>query len=94
MFEIFDWIPWTAPIAFVFIGLAVMITGLTIWGHYRPPVRRKGFLGLVTDRSERVYISIVSFALVMVISFSIVDSNTMIWAIGALAMSVGILKWG
>ena len=51
MFEIFDWIPWTAPIAFVFIGLAVMITGLTIWGHYRPPVRRKGFLGLVTDRS-------------------------------------------
>jgi predicted small integral membrane protein len=71
-----------------------MITGLTIWGHYRPPVRRKGFLGLVTDRSERVYISIVSFALVMVISFAIVDSNTMMWAIGALAMSVGILKWG
>jgi predicted small integral membrane protein len=71
-----------------------MITGLTIWGHYRPPVRRKGFLGLVTDRSERVYIAIVSFALVMVISFSIVDSNTTIWAISALAMSVGILKWG
>jgi|TARA_B110000483_G_scaffold76498_1_gene95192 predicted small integral membrane protein len=94
MFEIFDWIPWTAPIAFVFIGLAAMITGLTIWGHYRPPVRRKGFLGLVTDRSERVYIAIVSFALVMVISFAIVDSNTTIWAISALAMSAGILKWG
>jgi hypothetical protein len=49
---------------------------------------------LVTDRSERVYIAIVSFALVMVISFAIVDSNTMIWAISALAISVGILKWG
>ncbi len=81
MLEIFDWIPWTAPIAYIFIGLAVMITGLTIWGHYRPPVRRKGFLWLVTDRSERVYISIVSYALVMVVSFSSVGSNTMIWAL-------------
>ena len=71
-----------------------MITGLTIWGHYRPPVRRKGFLGVVTDRSERVYIAIVSFALVMVISFAIVDSNTTAWAISALVMSAGILKWG
>lgn len=94
MLELFDWIPWTAPIAYVFIGVAVMITGLSIWGHYRPPVRRKGFLGIVTDRSERVYIAIVSFALVMVISFAIVDSDTAIWAISALVMAVVILIWG
>ena len=94
MFELFSWIPWTAPVAYVFIGVAVMITGLTIWGHYRPPVRRKGFLGIVTDRSERVYIAIVSFALVMVISFAVVDSDTMIWAISALVMAVVILIGG
>jgi predicted small integral membrane protein len=90
----FDWIPWTAPVAYVFIGVAVMITGLTIWGHFRPPVRRKGFLGIVTDRSERVYIAIITFALIMVISFAIVDSNTAIWALGALAVAVVILIWG
>ena len=90
----FDWIPWTAPVAYVFIGVAVMITGLTIWGHFRPPVRRKGFLGIVTDRSERVYIAIITFALIMVISFAIVDSNTMVWALGALAVAVVILIWG
>ncbi|MEY3972163.1 MAG: hypothetical protein RLY84_556 [Actinomycetota bacterium] len=90
----FDWIPWTAPVAYVFVGVAVMITGLTIWGHFRPPVRRKGFLGIVTDRSERVYIAIITFALIMVISFAIVDSNTMLWALGALALSVVILIWG
>lgn len=94
MFDLFDWIPWTAPIAYVFIGVAVMITGLTIWGHYSPPVRRKGFLGIVTDRSERVYIAIVFFALVMVISFAVVDSDTAIWAISALVASVVILIWG
>ena len=90
----FDWIPWTAPVAYVFIGVAIMITGLTIWGHFRPPVRRKGFLGIVTDRSERVYIAIITFALIMVISFAIVDSNTMVWALGALAVAVVILIWG
>ena len=48
----------------------------------------------MTDRSERVYISIVSFALIMVISFAVVDSDTVIWAISALAMAVVILIWG
>jgi predicted small integral membrane protein len=90
----FDWIPWTAPVAFVFIGVFVMITGLTIWGHFRPPIRRKGFLGIVTDRSERVYIAIITFALIMVISFAVVDSDTGLWAIGALLVSAVILIWG
>jgi predicted small integral membrane protein len=90
----FDWIPWTAPVAYVFIGVFVMITGLTIWGHFRPPVRRKGFLGIVTDRSERVYIAIITFALIMVISFAVVDSDTGLWAIGALLVSAVILIWG
>lgn len=90
----FDWIPWTAPIAFVFIGVFTMIAGLTIWGHFRPPVRRKGFLGIVTDRSERVYIAIITFALIMVISFAIVDSDTALWSIGALVVAVVILIWG
>jgi predicted small integral membrane protein len=71
-----------------------MITGLTIWGHFRPPVRRKGFLGIVTDRSERVYIAIITFALIMVISFAVVDSDTGLWAIGALLVSAVILIWG
>jgi len=90
----FDWIPWTAPIAYVFIGVFTMIAGLTIWGHFRPPVRRKGFLGIVTDRSERVYIAIITFALIMVISFAVVGSDTSLWAIGALIVSVVILIWG
>ena len=90
----FDWIPWTTPIIFIFIGIALMITGLTVWGHYRPPVRRKGFLRIVTDRSERVYIAIITFALIMVISFAVVDSDTLLWALGALGAAVLILIWG
>lgn len=90
----FNWIYWTPPVIFTFIGVALMITGLTIWGHFRPPIRRKGFLGIVTDRSERVYISIVSFALIEVISFTIPGSDTLIWTISGLVAASVILKWG
>jgi len=90
----FNWIMWTTPVIFTFVGVALMITGLTIWGHFRPPIRRKGFLGIVTDRSERVYIAIVSFALIEVISFVIPGSDTLIWTIGGVAVGAVILKWG
>ena len=94
MFELFSWIPWTAPVAFVFIGVALMITGLTVWGHFRPPIRRKGFLGIVTDRSERVYIALITFALIEVISFAIPSSDTLMFTIGGVVVGAVILKWG
>ncbi|MGI9226421.1 MAG: DUF2160 family membrane protein [Candidatus Nanopelagicaceae bacterium] len=90
----FDWIMWTPQVAGVFISVALMITGLTIWGHYRPPTRRKGFLRIVTDRTERVYIAIITFAFIMVISFAIKDSNSATWAISALVAAIVILIWG
>ena len=90
----FDWIMWTTPVAITFIAVALMVTGLTIWGHYRPPIRRKGFLGFVTDRSERVYIAIITFALIEVISFTIPNSDTMIFTIAGVVTGAVILKWG
>lgn len=90
----FNWIPWTLPVAIAFIGIALMVTGLTIWGHFRPPVRRKGFLGIVTDRSERVYIALIVFALIEVISFMIPGSDTLIFTISGVVLGGVILKWG
>ena len=90
----FNWIPWTLPVAIAFIGIALMVTGLTIWGHFRPPVRRKGLLGIVTDRSERVYIALIVFALLEVISFMIPGSDTLIFTISGVVLGGVILKWG
>jgi predicted small integral membrane protein len=89
-----NWMVWTTPVAIVFIGIFLMITGMTIWGHLRPPHRRRGFLGVVTDRGDRLYISLLAFALVMVISFGIEGSNALYFAIGAATFSGVILKWG
>ncbi|MDR9397012.1 DUF2160 family membrane protein [Pontimonas sp.] len=89
-----DWMYWTTPVAITFIGIALMITGMTIWGHYRIPIRRKGFLGIVTDRGDRLYISIITFALLMVVSFALEVPSALLSALAAASVSAVILKWG
>jgi predicted small integral membrane protein len=90
----FDWMYWTTPIAIVFIGLITMIAGMTIWGHYRTPVLRKGFLRIVTDRGDRLYIAFVVFAFLMVLSFALSIPSALISALVAASVSAVILKWG
>ncbi len=90
----FDFMYWTIPVAIIFVLVFLMIAGMTIWGHFSPPHRRKGFLGFVTDRSERLYIALITFALIMVVSFGIAGTNP--WVFTAIGAAVGavILKWG
>jgi len=85
---------WTIPVAIVFSGIFVMLAGMTIWGHYRTPVLRKGFLRIVTDRGDRVYIAIVIFALLMVLSFAFAIPSALISAAVAASVSAVVLKWG
>jgi len=90
----FSWMYWTIPVAIVFSGIFVMLAGMTIWGHYRTPVLRKGFLRIVTDRGDRVYIAIVIFALLMVLSFAFAIPSALISAAVAASVSAVVLKWG
>jgi len=85
---------WTIPVAIVFSGIFVMIAGMTIWGHYRTPVLRKGFLRIVTDRGDRLYIAFVIFALLMVLSFAFAIPSALISAAVAASVSAVVLKWG
>ncbi len=89
-----SWMYWTLPIAIVFIGVFLMIAGMTIWGHFAPPHRRKGFLQIVTDRSERLYIAIITFAFLMVLVFFLEIPAVGLSAIAAAGVSAVILKWG
>ncbi|AVG24469.1 DUF2160-like integral membrane protein [Pontimonas salivibrio] len=89
-----DWMYWTTPVAITFSGIIVMIAGMTIWGHYRTPILRKGFLGIVTDRGDRLYISIITFALLMVLSFAFEVPSALLSALVAASVSAVILKWG
>lgn len=85
---------WTLPVAIVFIGVLVLIIGMTIWGHYSPPKIHKGFLGITTDRGDRVYISYISFAFFMICWIAFVEGALYVGVGLGIALAAVILKWG
>ena len=88
------WMVWTMPVAIVFIAAFVLIISLTIWGHYRPPRIRKGFLRITTDRVDRVYIAYISSAFFMIMWIALVEGMLYVGCAIAVALAAVILKWG
>jgi predicted small integral membrane protein len=86
-----DWTPQTAA---VFIGLALLIAGMTVWGHYSPPVARRGFLRIGTERGDRLYIGLITAAVVLVLW--IATTNLSMWLALAVAVAVAAVigRWG
>ena len=89
-----DWMVWTAPTAGVFIGIGVLLSVMAAWSRISPPVARRGFLRMSTDRGDRLYIGLISAAAFLVgwISFS----NISMWVALALAvLLVSVIgRWG
>jgi predicted small integral membrane protein len=60
----FDWMAWTLPVAVFFIGIVLMLVGMTLWELKSPTVLRKGFLPIATTRGDRLFIGLLSAAYV------------------------------
>jgi predicted small integral membrane protein len=52
---------WTTPTFIVFIGVILMLVGMTIWDARSPSAKRKGVLPFGFTRGERLFLSIVVF---------------------------------
>lgn len=60
----FDWMFWTTPVAIFFIGVVVMLVGMTAWELRAPTTLRKGWLPLRTTRGDRLFIGLLAAAYV------------------------------
>ncbi|WP_201760647.1 MULTISPECIES: DUF2160 domain-containing protein [Nonomuraea] len=89
-----DWMVWTVPTALVFAGLAVLLIAMTIWGRISPPVARRGFLRIETDRGDRLYIGLISAAVVLAGWIAITDLSMWLALGCALLVAVVIGIWG
>ncbi len=58
----FAWMAWTLPVAVFFIGIVLMLVGMTVWELKSPTVARKGFLPIVTTRGDRLFIGLLTAA--------------------------------
>lgn len=89
-----EWMVWTPPTALVFAGLALLLIVMTVWARISPPVARRGFLRIETDRGDRLYIGLISAAVVLAGWIALTDL-TMWLALGcALIVTLVIGIWG
>ena len=58
----FAWMAWTAPTAWFFVGIALLLVGMTVWELASPTVPRRGLLPLTTTRGDRLFIGLLGAA--------------------------------
>lgn len=89
-----EWMVWTVPTALVFAGLVLLLVVMTVWARISPPVARRGFLRIETDRGDRLYIGLISAAVVLAGWIAISDLSMWLALGCALLVAVVIGIWG
>ncbi|GGO69160.1 DUF2160 domain-containing protein [Nonomuraea cavernae] len=89
-----DWMVWTPPTALVFTGLALLLCVMAVWARFSPPVARRGFLRIETDRGDRLYIGLISAAVVLAGWIAVTDLSMWLALACALLVAVVIGIWG
>lgn len=89
-----NWMVWTTPTAVFFIGVGLMIAGMTVWEIVSPTVERRGFLPNTTTRGDRLFIGLLAAAYVNLAWAGLTELDQW-WgaAIGFVALVV-IMRWG
>jgi predicted small integral membrane protein len=85
---------WTTPTAMVFAGLTVLLAGMGFWGRLSPPVARRGFLRIETDRGDRLYLALISAALVLAGWLAVTDLSMWLALACALLVAAIVGRWG
>jgi predicted small integral membrane protein len=89
-----EWMVWTLPTALVFLGLALLLVFMAIWARISPPVARRGFLRIETDRGDRLYIGLISAAVVLAGWMAVTDLSMWL-ALGCAVLVVVVIGiWG
>jgi predicted small integral membrane protein len=57
-----DWMVWTPPTAWFFVGIAALLMAMTVWQLASPSVPRRGLLPLTTTRGDRLFIGLLGAA--------------------------------
>lgn len=88
------WMAWTRPTAVFFIGVFLMLTIMTIVSVKWPSAKTKGFLPITTTRGERLYIGLITSALIFVIWLGLTDATLWGAVITSLLWLFATMRWG
>ena len=84
------WMAWTWQTAAFFIVIGLLLLGMAVW-EWRSPggAPRRGVLGIVTTRGDRLFISLLSAAYVHLILLALVPAP--LWGATLLSAALAVL---
>jgi predicted small integral membrane protein len=89
-----QWMAWTPQVAVFFIGIGLVLLGMTVWEVISPTVPRRGYLPMLTTRGDRLFIGLMAAAFVNLGWAGLTDASQ--WGgfvIGATILII-TMKWG
>ena len=90
----FSWMAWTLEVAVFFIGVVLMLIGMTIWQVRSPSIERKGFLPISTTRGDRLFIGLLSAAYVNLAWAGLTDLTQWVAAVLGFVVLLVMMRWG
>lgn len=89
-----SWMRWTLGSAAFFGSIIAMLVFLTFYDMRSPGYPRKGILPIKTSRGDRVFMSLLTWALIMLLWLALVPSLPPWWPMGISAIAgTIILRW-
>jgi predicted small integral membrane protein len=89
-----QWMAWTPPVVVFFIGIGVLLAGMTLWEVLSPTPCRRGFLPLMTTRGDRLFIGLMAAAFVNLAWAGVTDASQWGGAAIGTAILIIVMKWG
>jgi predicted small integral membrane protein len=88
------WMAWTPMVAIFFVGVALMLIGMTIWEVKSPTCLHKGFLPIATTRGDRLFIGLLLAAYANLAWIGITDFHPWIGAGAGFGALLVVMRWG
>ena len=90
----FAWMAWTAPTAWFFTGIALILVGMTVWQVAAPSVRRRGLLPLTTPRGDRLFIGLLGAAYIHLAWIGLASGSLWYGFAIAVAWMIAVMRFG
>lgn len=89
-----DWMVWTLPTTLFFLGIALILAGMTVWQVLSPTTDRRGFLPLSTTRGDRLFIGLLTSGYFHLGWVGLTDFHPGWMTTACVVWLIALMRWG
>jgi predicted small integral membrane protein len=92
--DLLSWMAWTWPTAAFFVFILLCLAGMSVWEYYSPGGSpRRGVLRLDTTRGDRLFISLLGSAYILLAWLGLFGPPLWIAAVICILFAIAVFRW-